>query len=97
MKHHHRKLVGALMMLIASLWIIASPAMVLWVPFIRSTFDESGWALTHRDSGLGCIFHFEWSDHVAVWWLAAFLFLGVIGVFAGILLFRSSSLRSHLA
>ena len=84
-------------MVFASLWILASPAMVLSVPSIRSTFEQSGWALTHGDSGLGCIFHFQWTDRVAVSWLAAFLLVGVVGVFAGLALFRRASVRSHFA
>ena len=97
MKGHHRKLVGVLMMVFASLWMLASPAIVLSVASIRRTFEQSGWGLTHRDSGLGCIFHFQWSDLIAVWWLAAFLLVGAIGVFAGLALFWRASVRSHFA
>lgn len=84
-------------MIVASLWILASPAIVLSVPSIRSTFEQSGWVLTHRDSGLGCIFHFQWSEPVAVSWLVAFLLVGVVGMFVGLALFRRGSVRSHFA
>lgn len=84
-------------MIVASLWILASPAMVLSVPSIRSTFEQSYSVLMHRETGLGCISYFEWSDRVAVSWLAAFVVVGVIGVFSGLALFRRGSVRSHFA
>jgi len=82
-------------MTLASLWILASPAMVLSVPSIRSTFEQYRSVLMASDTGLGCISYFDWSDRVALAWLAGFLFVGVIGVFGGLALFRRDSVRIH--
>ncbi len=97
MKLQHRRFAGALVVIFASLWIIASPFLVLALPFIRNTYDGSGWALTSYESGLGCVLNFDWSDRVAFSWLAVFVIIGVVGVFGGIFLFRRDSTQRHFA
>ena len=95
MKLHYRKVAGAALMTVASLCMLASPTLVLSLPSIRTKFEQSGWALTHRDSGLGCVFNFDWNDRIASSWLTGFLLLGVIGVFSGLVLFRLGPTRGR--